>query len=51
MEYGKLLKTMWKETIKYPWTTYKNPDIKRQFKLLSVLGTAALPEDKFKKVS
>lgn len=41
---------MWEETVKYPWSTYKNPDIKRQFKLMSVLGTDALPEDKLKKV-
>lgn len=51
LEFGKFLKGMWKETVKYPWTTYKDPDIHRQFKLLSVLGTAALPEDKMKKVS
>lgn len=30
---------------------YKNPDIKRQFKQFSVLGSAALPENKLKKVS
>jgi len=42
---------MWVETVKYPWSTYKDPDIKRQFKLMSVLGTDALPEDKLKKVS
>lgn len=49
--YGKFLKNMWKETIKFPWTTFKDPDVVKQFKLLSVLGTAILPEDKLKKVS
>ncbi|XP_050539416.1 angiotensin-converting enzyme-like isoform X2 [Daktulosphaira vitifoliae] len=47
--YGKFVKELWKETTKFPWTTYKNPDTKRQFKLLSVLGTAALSEEKLNK--
>ncbi|VVC45911.1 Zinc finger C2H2-type,Peptidase M2, peptidyl-dipeptidase A [Cinara cedri] len=50
LEFGNFLKTTWKETVKFPWSTYTNADIKRQFKLLSVLGTAALPEDKMKKL-
>ncbi|KAE9526929.1 hypothetical protein AGLY_013577 [Aphis glycines] len=50
LEFSKFLKSMWVETVKYPWSTYKDPDIKRQFKLMSVLGTDALPEDKLKKL-
>lgn len=36
--------------MKYPWPLYKNEDIKRQFKQLSVLGADVLPEEKLKKV-
>ncbi|XP_052132138.1 angiotensin-converting enzyme-like isoform X2 [Frankliniella occidentalis] len=43
-------KEAWKETVKYPWTTYKDPNVRRQFKKLSVLGAAALPEDKYEKL-
>lgn len=50
LEFSKFLKCMWEETVKYPWTTYKDPNIKRQFKLMSVLGTDALPEDKLRKL-
>ncbi|XP_060842211.1 angiotensin-converting enzyme-like isoform X3 [Rhopalosiphum padi] len=50
LEFSKFLKNMWVETVKYPWSTYKDPNIKRQFKLMSVLGTDALPEDKLKKL-
>lgn len=49
-ETARFQKEAWQETIKYPWTTYSDPDIRRQFKKLSVLGTAALPEDKHEKV-
>lgn len=49
-EFGKFAKAQWLETIRFPWRTFKDPDIKRQFKKLSVLGTAALPEDKYEKV-
>ncbi|XP_066993872.2 angiotensin-converting enzyme isoform X3 [Anabrus simplex] len=49
-EVAKFQKQQWQETIKFPWTTYKDPDIRRQFKKYSVLGTAALPDDKFEKL-
>ncbi|XP_014283834.1 angiotensin-converting enzyme isoform X2 [Halyomorpha halys] len=49
-EIAKWKKNLWVETIKYPWKTYKNEDIKRQFKLATVLGMAALPDDKFKRL-
>jgi hypothetical protein len=49
-EQAKFAKQQWLETIKYPWTTYKDPDIRRQFKKHSVLGYAALDADKHEKV-
>uniref|UniRef100_A0A1B6C745 Angiotensin-converting enzyme n=1 Tax=Clastoptera arizonana TaxID=38151 RepID=A0A1B6C745_9HEMI len=45
-EYAKERKKHWLETIKFPWTTFKDPDIKRQFKKYSILGSAVLPEEK-----
>ncbi|EEB18604.1 Angiotensin-converting enzyme precursor, putative [Pediculus humanus corporis] len=42
-------KEVWKETIKYPWKTFKDEDVKRQFKKFSVLGTAILSSDKYEK--
>ncbi|KAJ9598396.1 hypothetical protein L9F63_010918, partial [Diploptera punctata] len=50
VEAAKFSKMQWMETIKYPWTTYKDPDIRRQFKKHSVLGTAALDADKYQKL-
>ncbi|XP_047100514.1 angiotensin-converting enzyme-like isoform X1 [Schistocerca piceifrons] len=49
-EHAKFQKQQWLETIKYPWHTYKDPDIRRQFQKYSVLGTAALSEEKFDKL-
>lgn len=48
---AKFSKAQWLETIKYPWRSYKDDDLRRQFKHLATLGTAALPEDKYEKVS
>jgi hypothetical protein len=47
---AKFVKKQWLETIKYPWTTYKDPDLRRQFQKHSVLGYAALEREKFLKV-
>lgn len=35
----------------YPWKTFKNENLKRQFKKLSVIGEAALPNDKLEKLN
>jgi hypothetical protein len=43
---AKFAKEQWKKTIKFPWTTYKDPDIRRRFQKLSVLGYAALERNK-----
>ncbi|XP_023709010.1 angiotensin-converting enzyme isoform X1 [Cryptotermes secundus] len=49
-EAAKFSKQQWLETIKYPWTTYKDPDLRRQFQKHSVLGYAALDADKHEKL-
>ncbi|XP_023709018.2 angiotensin-converting enzyme-like [Cryptotermes secundus] len=46
---ARFVKDQWLETIKYPWTTYKDPDLRRQFQKHSVLGYAALEREKFGK--
>jgi len=33
------------------WQNLNNETLRRQFRLMSILGTAALPEDKLKQVS
>lgn len=40
----------WKETIKFHWQQFEDYDLRRQFQKYSVLGSAALPEDKYKKL-
>lgn len=49
-EIAKWKKAKWEETIKYPWKTYTDDNIKRQFKAATILGMAALPEEKFTKL-
>ncbi|KAJ1523168.1 hypothetical protein ONE63_001059 [Megalurothrips usitatus] len=49
-ETARFEKETWAETSKYFWKTYSDPDIRRQFKKLSVLGDAALPDDKREKL-
>jgi hypothetical protein len=44
---AEFLKELWKKTVRFPWTTYKDPDIRRRFQKLSVLGYAALEREKF----
>lgn len=34
----------------FAWKTFRDPAVRRQFKVLSVLGRAALSEDKLKEV-
>lgn len=40
-----------KEISQFDYKAYKDEDLKRQFKLLSKLGYAALPADKFKELN
>jgi hypothetical protein len=47
---AKFAKEQWKKTVRYPWTIYKDNDIRRQFQKHSVLGYAALEGEKLAKV-
>ncbi|KAI5723064.1 hypothetical protein M8J76_000774 [Diaphorina citri] len=49
-EHAQFTKDQWKELIKYPWQTYSNQDLRRQYKMYSTLGSAALPYEKFQKL-
>lgn len=46
-EAARVTKSIWQEVIKFPWRGLKDENTKRLFSKLSVLGTAALPEDLF----
>ncbi|XP_074039099.1 angiotensin-converting enzyme [Leptinotarsa decemlineata] len=41
-------KETWQRVIQYDWNRFSDYGVKRQFRFYSVLGQAALPEDKFK---
>jgi Angiotensin-converting enzyme len=44
--------TTWKERFtQYEWEYFQDPQLKRQFQLHQVLGTAALPQDKLAEVN
>lgn len=45
------LKKQWDEVIKFKWQGFRDNDIKRQFKMLSILGPAILSEEKFQRNS
>lgn len=44
-------KEAWKNITSFNWGPFTDSDLKRKFRLLSVLGTSALPEDKLTDVS
>lgn len=50
LEYAKFQKDVWQKATSYAWKTFRDPSVRRQFKVLSVLGRAALPEDKLKEI-
>lgn len=50
-EFAAWEKEQWRELVKYPWQGFQDPLLRRQFKKYSILGTAALPEDKRARVS
>jgi len=50
LEYAKFQKDVWQIATSFAWKTFRDPGIRRQFKVLSVLGRAALPEDNLKEV-
>ena len=43
-------KAVWKNISKFDWQNFQDESVKRQFKLLSVLGVSALPKDKLERV-
>ncbi|XP_073969369.1 angiotensin-converting enzyme-like [Rhodnius prolixus] len=49
VQQANVTKILWAETIKFPWQTFQDADVKRSFKFYSLLGMAALPEEKYKK--
>jgi hypothetical protein len=47
-EVAKYDKSVWFEQItQYDFESFKDPETRRRFELLSVLGKAALPEERF----
>ncbi|KAG8175126.1 hypothetical protein JTE90_010533 [Oedothorax gibbosus] len=46
LEYALFHKEAWKNATSYAWKSFNDTLLRRWFKSLSVLGTAALPEDK-----
>jgi hypothetical protein len=49
-EDARFVRQQWLQTVRHPWATYRDPDLRRQFQKLSVLGHAALKPHKFGKV-
>ncbi|CAG0889488.1 unnamed protein product [Darwinula stevensoni] len=43
-------KETWKNVTSFEWRKFRTPELKRLFKSLSILGTAALPDYKFTRV-
>ncbi|GAB6018818.1 hypothetical protein CHUAL_000479 [Chamberlinius hualienensis] len=46
-QFAKFAKEAWENFTKYDWNNFTNELTKRQFKLGSILGTAALPDEKY----
>lgn len=43
-------KEAWKNITSFNWEPFTDPDLKRKFRLISVLGPSALPEEKLTQV-
>ena len=50
LEYARFQKDVWTAATTYAWKGFRDPHIRRQFRVLAVLGRAALPEDQLKEV-
>jgi len=50
LEYARFQKDVWTAATTYAWKRFRDPHIRRQFRVLAVLGRAALPEDQLKEV-
>lgn len=44
-------KLKWENVTRFNWRSFQNEDLKRQYRFMSVLGPAALPEEQYTKVS
>lgn len=49
-EAARVFKSTWEEVNAFPWKDIADENIRRQFQKLSVLGTAALPEDQYQEL-
>ena len=47
--FAKSEKEQWEKVIQWDWQKISDPFTRRQFKFLSKLGDAALPDDEFKR--
>lgn len=47
---AKFEKQVWENVSNYCWEDFDDPLLKREFKLMSVLGIPALPDDKLEQV-
>ncbi|KAJ8963018.1 hypothetical protein NQ314_005615, partial [Rhamnusium bicolor] len=45
------IQEIWQQVIQYDWRRFSDSNLRRQFYKYSVLGEAALPEDKFQKLN
>lgn len=43
-------KEAWKNITSFDWESFQDADLKRRFKLSSVLGSSILPEEKYAEV-
>lgn len=50
LETARFDKEAWKNITQFKWALFQDEDLRRKFKLHSVLGDAALPEDQFSEV-
>uniref|UniRef100_A0A646QF91 Angiotensin-converting enzyme n=1 Tax=Hemiscolopendra marginata TaxID=943146 RepID=A0A646QF91_9MYRI len=50
LDYTKYELEAWKNTTSFAWKNFSDESVKRQFKFLSILGSAALPEEKLTKL-
>ncbi|OXA52110.1 Angiotensin-converting enzyme [Folsomia candida] len=50
IEYSKFWRRMWEEASHFDWRSFKDPDTRRQFSMMTTLGVAILPDDLLKRV-
>ncbi|MPD06869.1 Angiotensin-converting enzyme [Portunus trituberculatus] len=50
MEWAKFHREKWTEATSFAWKNFTNPDVRRMFSFLTVLGKVALPKEKMQEV-